>query len=297
MYQKPGPMESEVQAFLISLSSQSTYSRSTRQAYENDLRRFIAHLKNILKRTPTLEDFNGKLVNLYLEMERKLGRRPSTLLRRRATLRTFEKFLIKEGYRQPPSILDNTPDHLQTSPLTCLSLAQIEELHSAIDKSQRTLARRDDAILTLLLETGLSVSKLVSLNLSDLDLKTGKLHILFDNKEDFWLPIGKAARPVDRYLREGRPELGAGPDETALFISQVGSRMTRQTVWQVLRHWGEAAKLPFTLSPRLIRHTAALHMARSGRQVSEIQILLGHSNPLSTQALMERLEKSNKETM
>lgn len=68
--------------------------------------------------------------------------------------------------------------------------------------------------------------------------------------------------------------------------------MTRQGVWQVLRQWGRRANLPVTLSPRLARHTAAFHLARSQRPVKEIQALLGHTNPLSTQALLRRLAPS-----
>ncbi|RPI33570.1 MAG: hypothetical protein EHM70_05630 [Chloroflexota bacterium] len=73
-------------------------------------------------------------------------------------------------------------------------------------------------------------------------------------------------------------------------MSQVGVRMSRQSVWQVLRQRGRAANIPVMISPRLLRHTAALRLARAGRSLSEIQSFLGHSNPLSTQALLHRLE-------
>jgi integrase/recombinase XerD len=105
--------------------------------------------------------------------------------------------------------------------------------------------------------------------------------------------MGSAARIIDIYLKIGRPELNRSIDEPALFISQVGTRMSRQSAWQVLRHWGELAELPVTLSPRLLRHTAALRMTHASRPISEIQMLLGHSNPLSTQALLHRLESAS----
>ncbi len=68
--------------------------------------------------------------------------------------------------------------------------------------------------------------------------------------------------------------------------------MSRQSVWQMLQRWGKLANIPITLSPRLVRHTAVLHLIRNGRPLSEIQILLGHSNFLSTQALIKRLQKA-----
>jgi integrase/recombinase XerD len=95
---------------------------------------------------------------------------------------------------------------------------------------------------------------------------------------------------MERYLLEGRPELNHRADEKALFISQMDGRMSRQGIWQVLRHWGGMVKPPILLSPRLVRHTAALRMAQTGRTIAEIQSLLGHRNPLSTRALLRRLE-------
>ena len=113
-----------------------------------------------------------------------------------------------------------------------------------------------------------------------------------ENVEDEWLPLGKATPYLDRYFQDGRPDLNHEPNEPALFISQMDGRMSRQGIWQILRYWGRLLTPPVILSPRLVRHTAALRMSRNGRSLSEIQALLGHSNPLSTQALLRRLEAS-----
>jgi site-specific recombinase XerD len=91
-------------------------------------------------------------------------------------------------------------------------------------------------------------------------------------------------------LEEARPELNTHTEEQAFFISQMDGRMSRQGIWQILRHWGWRHEPPILLSPRLVRHTAALRMARADRPLQEIQSLMGHSNPLSTQALIRRLE-------
>ena len=144
--------------------------------------------------------------------------------------------------------------------------------------------------MSLLLETGLSVADLVELDLSDLDLRAGRLHIVRVHGTDKWLPLGKSTDIVARYIREGRPELNPQPNEPALFVSQMGSRMSRQGIWQILNHWGKLADPPINISPRKVRHTAALRMSQAGRSLEEIQTLLGHSNPLSTQALLRRLK-------
>ena len=290
-------METQVNAFLANLAAQSAYAESTRLAYASDLRVFLKYISDTLYRPPQLPDLNPGQVAQFLEAERQAGRRYSTLVRRWVTLRQFAAYLSQQG------ILADNPlaagSHLidgiisSASPLPvpqCLTPDQISRLCSVIDASPRPRARRDLAILMLLLETGLSVAMLTALNLAEINLQAGKVHVLLDNREDAWLSMGNATQPLERYLLEGRPELSRRTDEKALFISQMDGRMSRQGIWQVLRHWGRMVKPPILLSPRLVRHTAALRMTQAGRTISEIQSLLGHRNPLSTRALLRRLE-------
>ena len=142
----------------------------------------------------------------------------------------------------------------------------------------------------LLLETGLSVGDLTDLDLTDLDLRAGRFHVNLVGKGDLWLSMGEAKNAVEDYLHEGRSDMLHKPGEPALFISQMDGRLSRQGVWQILNHWGQMTNPPITLSPRVLRHTAALRMSMSGLSNAEIQIRLGHRNPLSTQALIRRLE-------
>jgi integrase/recombinase XerD len=290
-------MENEIQAFLSSLESQPNYSQSTRLAYRSDMRSFYEFLCESLQRVPTLADFDAEHAAAFLERERLSGRRLGTLLRRRATLRRFENFLVQERYLPAKRLTPNT--RLLEQPLSslprqkppiCLSEAQIQRLWDCLSESQRSLARRDHALLAVLLETGMSVSTLIAIDLNEVDLRAGKIYACSSDQEGSWLPLGGSVETIATYLQIGRPELTRSNEEPALFISQIGTRMSRQSAWQVLRHWGEVAELPVLLSPRLLRHTAALRMARAGRSIAEIQILLGHSNPLSTQALLHRLE-------
>jgi integrase/recombinase XerD len=289
-------MEAQISAFLASLQTDPAYSQSTRLAYASDLRVFFDYLKSTLARSPYVEDFNTRLVADFLESESRSGRRLSTLVRRRATLRRFSNYLHQSGILDgnvldsDTRLIDETISSVSSERTSqCLTVTQIQQLETLIQTSPRPRARRDHAILTLLLETGLSVGSLIAMNLSDLDLRAGKLHIRTEGGEDAWLPLGNATSIMKRYIEEGRPDLNREPNEPALFISQMDGRMSRQGIWQILRYWGRLLNPPVVLSPRLVRHTAALHMARKGRPLPEIQALLGHSNPLSTQALLRRL--------
>ena len=289
-------MEEQVRHFLVSLEEKLTYSTSTRLAYDNDLRCFMSFLASTLDRPPVPADFTQENIVAFLNAERTAGRRHSTLLRRRASLRRFAIFL---GQQNPNWSADLQASHLideaiaAPSPLVLpryLTEDQVGSLWTVMEASSRPRTRRDQAILALLLESGLTVGTLIAFDLQDVNLEQGKLRLsLGRTNKEHWISLGDAAQPIRRYMEEGRPELNYQLTEPALFISQTGGRMSRQGVWQVLSQWGSRAGLPMTLSSRLVRHTAAFRLARSGRPLQEIQMLLGHSNPLSTQALLRRL--------
>jgi integrase/recombinase XerD len=292
-------MEQYINAFLASLDTPTAYSPSTRMAYASDLRIFLDYLKEKLGRPPKLSDLRAEHVADFLNYEHQAGRRKSTLMRRRATIRRFADYLNSQGELPDKSLdldsdlIDQTIYEISSTPAcSCLSDSQVKNLWAIVEKSNRPRGIRDQAILSLILETGLSVGTLVALNLSDLDMVNGRINLSQENGEDAWMPLGDSVQYLERYINKGRPELHHKPDEPALFVSQLGRRISRQGIWQILKHWGRLIDPKITLSPRVIRHTAALQMALNGRPVNEIQTLLGHSNPLSTQALLRRLEAS-----
>jgi integrase/recombinase XerC len=290
-------METEIYSFLDSLETEQKYSESTRLAYANDLRVFLRYLNATLAQTPTVTDLNNPRVTAFIESERRQGRRRNTLVRRLATLKYFSEYLVQEGLLSPKSFSvkdDNIQQVISDVPVSipqqCLNQEQIQALLTLMESSSRPRALRDRAILMLLLETGLSVRDLTDLDLTDLDLRAGRFHVNLVDKGDLWLSMGEAKIAVEDYLHEGRSDLLHKPGEPALFISQMDGRLSRQGVWQILNHWGQMANPSITLSPRVLRHTAALRMSMNGLSNAEIQVRLGHRNPLSTRALIRRLE-------
>jgi site-specific recombinase XerD len=283
-------------AFLYSLYSQGRYSKSTSLAYETDLKQFNKYLKKSLRRIPTLGDFNAHQVARFLDAERLLGRKRSTLIRRRAVLRSLSTYLQKSGYLEndffsleaesiniPIASVDPQKNRRVLTPV------EIKRLQQAFEASKRPRARRDHAIFTLLLETGIPVGKLVGLEINDLKVKEGHWYLRLPSEQKQWLPISSSTPFMQRYFIEGRPELNPFPDEPALFISQTGNRISRQGVWQVLAFWGNKAGLEVTLSPRLVRNTAAVQFIQKQLPLSEMKNLFGHTNHLSTLAMVRRL--------
>ncbi len=269
---------------------------STRISYANDLTRFLEYLQETQNRSPEISDIQPQSIRSFLESEKREGKKPNTLLRRKAAIRLFKIYLSNNGYLTSQLAEDKMPDEIPAnrntlSPnLQYLTLSQIHVLMQTIEREHKPIARRDSAILALLLHTGLSVSKLISLDLADVNLITGKFRMVIDQRETHWFRLDSSASYIHRYIKEGRPDLNPYPGETALFISQIGSRLTRQGVWQILKHWGTLSQVSAAITPRAIRHTAALQLARSGVPLAQIQLLMGHSNPQSTLALLHRLE-------
>ncbi len=292
-------MQAEIRAFLASLESQPSYSPSTRLAYAGDLARFYQYLQATLNRAPDLSDIYPQSIASFLNSEKLNGKKPRTLLRRKAAIRLFKLFLLDNGYISAQ--VESGESRVQISIQSKISLTQIVYLNQdqiktlleTIENGQKSIARRDSAILALLLHTGISVSKLISLDLTDVNLYTGKLRFFNDLGDIFWHPLGLSVQYIERYIKEARPDLNPYPGETALFISQIGSRLSRQGIWQILKHWGAMSRTSTPISPRIIRNTAALKLSQSGVPLPQIQALLGHSNPLSTQAFLRRLEAAD----
>lgn len=289
-------MEREIEAFLTALRTKGSASHGTLLAYASDLRVFLAFLENSINRPARINDLVPRRISAFLEAEKNAGFKRSTLTRRLATLRRFFAFLESQGLIDNHRLMESAPIYLEVinrarpgEHLLCLTSDQIYRLLEAMNRNPRPRAVRDQAILMLLLETGLSVRQLTALDLDDLDLPAGQVNISIGEDPQLRFPLGGARAYLERYLREGRPDLLQDSHETAFFISQKDGRLSRQGIWQILNHWGRAVDPPIPLSPRLVRHTAVLRLLSKGHPVSDIQHLLGHTNPLSTLALLRRL--------
>ncbi len=297
-------MQSEVELFLTGLESAAEYSRNTRLSYANDLRSFVGYLTQALERSPQVPDLTCQYVTGYLRREQQVGRQHSTLSRRLAALRRFARFLNETGKLAPNPLLncqafENLGDIVRPAEngVDYLKSDEIASLWRALDQAQNPRAWRDAAMLALLLELGLSVGALVSLDLLNLDLRAGRLRLYSEEEEEITLSLGSAKSPLIKYLETSRPDLVRSTALPALFVSQMGGRMSRQGVWQVLRNWGDTAGLSRKLSPRLLRHTAVRRMLEAGSGLQEIQNSLGHRNPLSTRALLRRLKQEPTEAL
>lgn len=285
--------------FFNDLKSQGEHTENTLQAYQSDLKRFIRFVEGVENRSSQLIDLSEKQVKKFLDAERKLGLKPSTLYRRRSSIRQFCSYLVEQGevdgdlrIEQELPRSRNIFNMLQRKKPLYLNKEDTQKLVKLIERANTPRSWRDLAMINILLETGISIAVLVGLDLADLARDENLLQIDLHNGAQNVLEITASSISIAYYLKIGRPELTQSPEEYALFVSQMGGRLTRQGVWQILQNWGRQADLPQGLTPRLIRHTAVRRMINNDFPIEEIQKQLGHRNQLSTRSLVRRLKAS-----
>lgn len=289
----------QISEFMNYLEADNSISASTRSAYKSDISRFFEYLNKRSKSQSNFTNIEKKSFSKFLDQEKKLGLKPSTLHRRRAALKKFAEYLSRQGKADIDTIVEITNwqqdlwEKIARREAEYLLDEEINQLFEAIDVEEKPRNIRDKAIVSLILETGMSIGSIVCLDLQDLNLRLNLVRL--PGYEDNWCPLENSSKHLKTYLKESRPELTQSVNEAALFVSQMGSRITRQGVWQVIHAWGEASSLEVQLSPRILRHTALLKMIKSGLSVEEIQHRLGHANVLSTQALIRKISKSEKQ--
>jgi site-specific recombinase XerD len=201
-----------------------------------------------------------------------------------AALRSFYRFLCqRRGLGSNPLKALRLPKAEKKLPQP-LTLAQIEELLAAPAKAKREsqapawMAARDLAIIELFYSSGLRLSELASLNVSDLDLYTESVRVLGKGRKERVCPVGlPALEAVSRY------RAAAGVQVGPLFISKLRQRLSGRSIWLLLKKYLRQTGIPVPLSPHKLRHSFATHLLDNGADLRSVQVLLGHASLSTTQ--------------
>lgn len=273
--------EALLREFLVYLRAERGLSEHTVEAYRRDLRRFVDFALRCGTASPG--EMEREQVTTFLEEMEKAGLSPRSLARLTASLRTFQRFLVREGTGELLPIGDLPyPRHMRKLP-TVLSREEVERL---LDQPMPgdALGLRDRAILETLYGTGIRVSELVSLDLEDLDLEEREMRVLGKGSRERVVPVGgRAAEALLSYLAHGRPRLSRSPSQRALFLNARGERITRQGAWGVVRKYAGRVGLGERMTPHTLRHSYATHLLENGADLRYIQELLGHASVSTTQ--------------
>ena len=269
-----------LEQFLDALWVEQGLSDHTLAAYRADLKGVAVFLKQQARSLATAQRQD---LLTYLTRRVKAGARPRTTARLLSSLRRFYQYLVREGRLQiDPSAQIDAPKLGRPLP-KALTEAEVEVLLQAPDV-ERFLGLRDRAMLEVLYASGLRVSELVTLQLSQINLRQGVLRVVGKGDKERLVPLGEeAAEWLQRYLEEARPALLHGRLSDEFFVTQRGTAMTRQAFWHLIKRYAKRADIATVLSPHSLRHSFATHLLNHGADLRALQMLLGHSNLSTTQ--------------
>lgn len=290
-------MDTSIHVFLSYLRVEKGLSQNTILAYGRDLKRFAVFLatrrKNMVDAVDR-EDIVDFLSDLY---RHKLDSR--SVSRYLVSLRSFFRYaLMEELVRKDPTENLESPKIRQSLP-SYLRKEEVERLLSA-PSTNTPVGLRDRAMLEVLYSTGLRVSELLNLRISDLDMRMGCVRCIGKGDKERLVPIGrKAIAAVQAYLDGARPKLlrwGAPPPHNhVLFLTVAGRRLSRITIWKILHDYGVKLGLRGRLTPHKLRHSFATHLLEGGADLRSVQLMLGHADIATTQIYTHVVEERLKE--
>ena len=274
-------MQHLVEAFLDHLAVERGLAENTRLAYRADLAQFTGFLRR--QGIDQMNQVQRRHVTEYLMDRRQHDISPRSLSRHLAAIRMFCRFLVREKFLAVDiSQTVASPKLWQVLPNT-LQYDEVDRLLAAPPLRTKQ-GRRDKALLELMYATGLRVSEVAHLKISDLNLEAGFLRTLGKGNKERIVPVGRQAVDwVGRYLRETRPEFARHGEIGEIFVSSRGQPMSRKTVWHLIKKYARQAGIHKNITPHTLRHSFASHLLNHGADLRVIQEMLGHADIVTTQ--------------
>jgi len=232
-------------------------------------------------------------VDAYLNYLSAEGKSASTVSRCLASLKNFYSYLVSSGFIEATPVIEIHVKRAEKKLPQILTGKEIELLlaqPSAIDAK----GIRDKAMLEVMYATGLRVTELIDLNISDALLEQGVIKCSGAGKTRIIPLYSEALKALERYLGEIRNAMLAEPGETALFVNVSGTRMSRQGFWKILKHYQETAHISKEITPHTLRHSFAVHLLENGADLDSVQELMGHSDISSTQMYTKMIDQKLK---
>ena len=278
--------EQAATSFLNHLQIERGLASNSIAAYRRDLRKFA----DFLNGNP-LSGVDPEIINKFESSLREAKLSVASINRIDSTLRSFFKHLQQEyGYSDPT--LEIAPKKSARRLPKALTITQIVSMIEAAYREGQPITLRDQAMLELLYSSGARVSELIGINLNDLssmqtnDGSITTLKLRGKGSKERIVPLGSfASKAIDNYVTRVRPELTAKSAKTtsALFLNSRGSRISRQSAWQMVLDSAQAAGVSEHVSPHVFRHSYATHLLDGGADIRVVQELLGHASVTTTQ--------------
>jgi len=273
-------------SFLNHLQIERGLAANSIAAYQRDLTKFALYLNS-----KPLSEVGPEIISEFGNSLREAKLSVASINRVDSTLRSFFKHLQQEyGYADPT--LEIAPSKAARRLPKALTIDQIVSMIDAAHREGQPITVRDQAMLELLYSSGARVSELIGININDLssiesdDGVITTLKLRGKGSKERIVPLGSfASKAIDNYLTRVRPDLAANSAKptSALFLNSRGSRISRQSAWQMVLDAAEAAGVTEHVSPHVFRHSYATHLLDGGADIRVVQELLGHASVTTTQ--------------
>ena len=274
-------MIKELEEFLNYLTVEKGLAVNTISSYRRDLNKYIKYLEenNITSFSKTKRQ---NITNFMLYLKDK-GLNSNSISRALVAIKMLYRYLVNERYlKEDVTGVISLPKLWRKLP-EVLSPEEVENLlRSPNLRTKQGL--RDKAVLELMYATGMRVSEIASLKLNDLNLDMGFVKCTGKGEKERIIPLGSyASRALSRYLDKLRPRLLKQKDQSSLFLSRLGRKISRQTFWKAIKIYAKKAKIKKEISPHTLRHSFATHLLERGADLRTVQEMLGHSDISTTQ--------------
>ena len=274
-------MKQEIEAFMLYLRDVKKTSSNTEMSYKRDLTKMRIYLE-LTAEAPAAGEVTAENLKKYIAyMERKKFK-ASTISRNISSIKAFYHYLLRAGVvREDVSECLKAPKIEKKAP-DILTADEMEKLLSqpAGDSDKEM---RDNAMLELLYATGIRVSELISLKLSDVNMHMGYL-VCSEGDRERMIPFDSGVREaLQRYINKAREHMAGDEANDTLFVNCSGKPMSRQGFWKLIKSYAQKADIRKDITPHMLRHTFAVHMVENGTDLKSVQEMLGHSVLATTQ--------------
>lgn len=283
-------MRDALRDYLNYLSVERGLASNTLESYARDLRQYLTYLKE-KKNIDDLNDSTQTMVIGYLLQMQAKGKATATLSRSLAAIKSYYHFLFRENLiKVDPTINMDAPKQEKHLP----KVLAVEDVTKLMEQPDLKMPAgiRDRAMLEVLYATGLRVSELIALKVSDMNLEIGYLKCFGKGSKERIVPMGSmAVKSVRHYLDHARKFLASSIGEETLFLNHHGRPMTRQGFWKIIKKYAESGNLQVEVTPHTLRHSFATHLLENGADLRSVQEMLGHAD-ISTTQIYTHLTKS-----
>lgn len=281
-----------IQEYINYIKNKKKLSDNTVSSYFIDIKKYIEYLYN---KNIKLEDVRENDIIAYLIELEKSNISAATVSRMISSIKSFHDYLFFSGKcEKDPSRSIKKPKVKQQD----IDVLTEDEINALLNFPNLDTPRqiRDKAIFEILYGTGIKVSELIEMNITDFDLDIEYIYCN-SGKHQRVIPISDITKfYLEKYLKEGRPKI-ANEKEESLFVNSLGSRFTRQGLWKVIKKYAVDANINKNINPSMLRHSFAIHLLNNGANVAVVSKILGNSNLSSLQSYVNHINKNIRKEM